>query len=288
MRERWKQAFWILVSAAVVLSVAFASLVLLNTYPNLLMLHPGDFEGQVELAIVCVAIYLAAVRWIERRPATELSPHHALQSLAAGLLGGIALVSLIIEILWIVGVFQPEKAGAFGALGRGFVYMLAVAVREEIMYRGVMFRLCSKIVGTWGALLVSAAWFAASHATNPGATTTGLLVIALAGVLFGAAYTATGRLWLPIGLHLGWNFAEGSIFGTVVSGHDIGPSLIQGTMHGPNIWTGGEFGPEASIAGLAVTLAVTAYFVWRIAKLERAEPPIWSDAGRARVTTAAA
>ena len=287
MRERWKQAFWILVSAAVVLSVAFASLVLLNTYPNLLMLHPGDFEGQVELAIVCVAIYLAVVRWIERRPATELSPHHALQALAAGLLGGIALVSLIIAILWIVGVFQPEKAGAFGALGRGFVYMLAVAVREEIVYRGVMFRLCSKVVGTWGALLVTAAWFAASHATNPGASTTGLLVIALAGVLLGAAYAATGRLWLPIGLHLGWNFAEGSIFGTVVSGHDIGPSLIQGKMHGSTVWTGGDFGPEASIVGLAVTLAITAFFVWRIAKLERAEPPIWSDVGRAPVTTAA-
>ena len=84
MRERWKQAFWMLVSAATVLSVAFASLVLLNTYPDLLMMHPGDFEGQVELAIVCVAIYLAAVRWIERRPATELSPHHALRALAAG------------------------------------------------------------------------------------------------------------------------------------------------------------------------------------------------------------
>jgi uncharacterized protein len=179
--------------------------------------------------------------------------------------------------LWLAGVYQPDGWGSFSALGRGFVFMLAVAVREEILYRGLLFRLFSKIVGTWGALLLSAGWFASSHATNPGVTFVSLSAIALAGVMFGAAYAASGRLWLPIGLHLGWNFAEGSVFGTAVSGHDIGPSLIQGKLNGPDILTGGAFGSEASIAMVIVLLAAATYFLWRIVRLKRAEPPMWGD-----------
>ena len=117
-------------------------------------------------------------------------------------------------------------------------------------------------------------------AINPGATLTGLLNVALAGVLLGAAYAATGQLWLPIGLHLGWNFAEGPIFGTAVSGTDMGPSLIVGDLDGPAILTGGEFGPEASIVGVAVVLAAATFLLWRIVRLKCAEPPIWSDAKR--------
>src|SRR5471030_2266301 len=81
-----------------------------------------------------------------------------------------------------------------------------------------------------------------------GATIGSSVAIALeAGILLGAAYALTGRLWLPIGLHLGWNFAEGSIFGMAVSGGSQKGSLITGELHGSNLLTGGVFGPEASI-----------------------------------------
>lgn len=280
MQTRWKQAGLIALSTLAVGLAVVASLLLLRNYPNSLMANPSQFEGQLDLAAVSLLSYLAAVRWIERRVPTEFSLRHALRVLAAGTLAGIALLSLVMAILWVAGTYRPEGWGSLSSLGRGFVFMLAVAVFEEILYRGLLFRLCSKVVGTWGALLLSATLFAATHAINPGATPTGLLNVALAGALLGAAYAATGRLWLPIGLHLGWNFAEGPLFGTAVSGTDIGPSLIVGDLEGPVILTGGEFGPEASIVGVAVVLAAATFLLWRIVKLKCAEPPIWRDAKR--------
>ena len=90
------------------------------------------------------------------------------------------------------------------------------------------------------------------------------IAIALeAGVLLGAAFALTQRLWLPIGLHLGWNFAEGSIFGMSVSGGKATGSLFAGTLHGRNLFTGGAFGPEASIVAVVICLAAAVVLLWR-------------------------
>jgi hypothetical protein len=275
MREFCKQVGLVLLSTVLVWSIMRGSLWLLNTYPQRLMFHPGDFEGQIELAIVTLVAYLASVKWIERRAATELGPRDAPVALLAGVLTGVALMSLVVGILWAAHVFQPSGRGAFSALGRGFVYMLAVAVREEILYRGLVFRLCAKLTGTWAALAISGLYFAAWHAANPGATLPGVLADALAGVWLAAAYAATRQLWLPIGLHLGWNFAQGPLFGAAVSGHDIGPSLIQGRLSGPAILTGGDYGLEASAVGLAVVSFATLVMVLRLARMKMAEPPDW-------------
>lgn len=159
--------------------------------------------------------------------------------------------------------------------------MLAVlaGILEELLFRGLLFRLSSKILGTWGALLVTSALFGAAHAANPGATVSSSLAIALeAGILLGAAYAATGRLWLPIGLHLGWNFTEGSLFGMTLSGNAMGSGLIRGSLDGPQILTGGEFGPEASIVAVILCLCLAAYFIRRIIKFNRVEPPVWRRA----------
>jgi hypothetical protein len=103
------------------------------------------------------------------------------------------------------------------------------------------------------------------------------LAIALeAGVLLDTAYAATTRLWLPIGLHVGWNFTEGSLFGMSVSGGAMSGGLLQGSLSGPRILTGGQFGPEASIVAVLVCLAAALYFIHRIVKLDHAQPPVWS------------
>ena len=114
---------------------------------------------------------------------------------------------------------------------------------------------------------------------NPGATIRSSVAIALeAGVLLGAAYAATQRLWLPIGLHAGWNFTEGSLFGMTLSGNTMGVGLLRGSLSGPQILTGGAFGPEASIVAVMVCLVAAMYFLWRIVKLHRAEPAMWNIA----------
>lgn len=100
-----------------------------------------------------------------------------------------------------------------------------------------------------------------------------------AGVLLGAAYALTGRLWLPIGLHIAWNFTEGSIFGMSVSGNTTAgfgdAGLLRGTLSGPRILTGGAFGPEASVVAVLVCFLVAVYLLYRTVKLGRIEPPAW-------------
>jgi membrane protease YdiL (CAAX protease family) len=259
--------------AVVVAFAAYLFLIKRTEIQSVLVAYAG-------LSIVCLATYLAAVTWIERRLPAEFSLRNALPVCAAGFVAAVALFSLVMAILWIAGVYQPQGLNAFDSLGIGsaFLFWLAVGAQEEILYRGLLFRLFSKVVGTWGALLLSAAIFGALHGTNPGATIPGLLSTALAGVLLGAAYALTGRLWLPIGLHAGWNFAEGAVFGTLVSGNDVGGGMISGTLNGPVTLTGGRFGPEASVVAVVLLVACTAVLLWRIARLRRTEPPIWSGA----------
>jgi hypothetical protein len=119
--------------------------------------------------------------------------------------------------------------------------------------------------------------FGLAHLANPAATVTSSVAIALeAGILLGATYAATQRLWLPIGLHVGWNFTEGSVFAMTISGHTIATGLLKGSLSGAPLLTGGAFGPEASLVAVLVCLAAALFFLWRVVKLHRVEPPIWS------------
>jgi membrane protease YdiL (CAAX protease family) len=161
-------------------------------------------------------------------------------------------------------------------------------VFEEITFRGILFRASSRIVGTWGALLFTASIFGLAHLGNKGATfSSGVAIMLEAGILLGAAYALTGRLWLPIGLHIAWNFTEGSIFGMSVSGNSLAglgdSGLLRGTLSGSPILTGGAFGPESSVVAVAVCFIVAVYLLYRTVKLGRIEPPAWNQERAAAV-----
>ncbi|HMK30987.1 MAG TPA: CPBP family intramembrane glutamic endopeptidase [Terriglobales bacterium] len=268
MRKTWKEVgLGFLNLLAVVVVILLAQPVLRRVMPS---------AGGLVLGLTCLAAYVAGSRWIERRSPSELAPGRAVPETAAGLAGGIALFSSVMIILRMAGVYHPAGWGNAHQLATGFALALLAGITEEILFRGLLFRLSSKILGTWGALLLTAALFGAAHAANRGATISSSLAIALeAGILLGASYAATQRLWVPIGLHVGWNFAEGSLFGMTLSGNVEKAGLIAGSLAGPRILTGGEFGPEASIVAVLVCLVAAAFFIWRILKLHRAEPPVW-------------
>ena len=109
------------------------------------------------------------------------------------------------------------------------------------------------------AFAVAALVFGALHLANPGATALAGATVAVAGLMFCALYALTGRLWVPIGFHLAWNFAQGYLFGAAVSGNDLGGSIAVSTARpGAPAWlTGGTFGPEASVFALLLVSAVT-------------------------------
>ena len=186
-------------------------------------------------------------------------------------------------ILWVLGAASVGGFGGFGGVGPPFATAIAAAVGEEIVFRGVVYRRLEDRLGTTIALVVSAAAFGLVHAGNPGANWASTLAIALeSGVLLGLAYAATRSLWLPIGLHFGWNFTEGGIFGAAVSGGQ-NSGLIHAHLVGPPLLTGGAFGPEASLAALVVSLSASIALAWYVVHTGRWCPPRW----RSRRTGAA-
>jgi uncharacterized protein len=219
---------------------------------------PAALIEALLLVVAVLATYYAYVRAIERRPVSELARAGALTETVCGALLGAALFSLVMLTLLLLAVAQLGRGASTAPVLYAFAAAVLAGVWEESLFRGVLFRIVEERFGSWIALGFSAALFGGLHGFNPGATLVSDLAIALeAGVLLGAAYMYSRRLWLPIGLHIGWNFTEGGIFGASVSGgHAHG--LLTTALEGPDLLTGGSFGPEASLIAVLLCCALGA------------------------------
>ena len=136
---------------------------------------------------------------------------------------------------------------------------LLVGVVEEVVFRGILFRLITDKWNITVGLTTSSLLFGLAHLGNPGATLWAALAIALAsGCLFGMAYAYHQTIWVPIGMHWAWNYLEGGVFGCAVSGLPLDNlPLITPRISGPDILTGGAFGPEASIICVALGIVLS-------------------------------
>jgi hypothetical protein len=125
--------------------------------------------------------------------------------------------------------------------------------------RALLLRLLWRAFGPVPAFIVAALVFGALHLANPGATPLAGATVVMAGLMFCTLYALTGRLWVPIGLHLAWNLTQGYLFGATVSGNTLGGSIAVSTAHpGAAAWlTGGSFGPEASVVALLLVSSAT-------------------------------
>lgn len=236
-------------------------------------LHAPGYSGDwmtigasLVFAAALVGLYTALVRWMEQRAARELAPR-AIQAVA-GIILGLALFSSVFGLLYLIGVVRWQGVSArFDPIPMLSVSILA-AVGEELAFRGALFRIVEESFGTTSALVISAAVFGLLHALNPGATVVSTTAIALeAGILLGAAYALTRNLWLPIGLHFGWNFTEGGIFGVSVSGGPAAKGIFSVSLTGRTLLTGGSFGPEASV--IAIVVCLTAAVVLLVLTVRR-------------------
>jgi membrane protease YdiL (CAAX protease family) len=127
-----------------------------------------------------------------------------------------------------------------------FVSFILVGWNEELLSRGYHLQTIASGLNLFWGVIISSAVFGLLHLGNPNATWVSAAGIFFAGVYLAYGYIRTSQLWLPIGLHIGWNFFEGVVFGFPVSGLDI-YALTRITVHGPELWTGGAFGPEAGL-----------------------------------------
>ena len=212
----------------------------------------------VLVAALALVAYRGVVRRTEHRDPVEAGRAGAGRGLGLGLLVGALWSAAVVACVAAGGGYRVEGTGsltvALGLVG----FLVAGAVTEELMFRGLLLRLVEERTGTWVALAVSGVLFGAMHLLNPDATLWGAVAIAVeAGGVLGAAYVATRSLWLPIGLHIGWNVTLGAVFGAGVSGSDLPQGLLHGVTSGPVLLSGGEFGPEASIWAVAGGVLLT-------------------------------
>ncbi|MGW1101015.1 CPBP family intramembrane glutamic endopeptidase [Streptomyces sp. NPDC002455] len=214
-------------------------------------------------AVLAVLVYGWVVRRTEHRPSTEVAREGAGAAIGRGLLIGFAMFGAVITNIAVNAHYEinglGSVSGAFGLLG----FMAAAAVTEEVLYRGVLFRIIEERTGTWIALALTSVVFGASHLLNPDASLWGAIAIAIeAGGMLAAAYAATRNLWVPIGLHFGWNFAAAGIFSTEVSGNETPQGLLDTATSGPTWVTGGAFGPEGSVYTVLFGVLITLGFLW--------------------------
>ncbi|MGW8066657.1 CPBP family intramembrane glutamic endopeptidase [Streptomyces ziwulingensis] len=217
----------------------------------------------VTVAALAVLVYGWVVRATEHRPAPDVAREGAAARTGRGFAIGTGMFAAVIVNLFVSGHYDVDGLGSVtGALGL-FGFMAAAAVTEEVVYRGVLFRIIEEHIGTYLALASTGLLFGFSHLLNEHATLWGGLAIAIeAGFMLAAAYAATRSLWLPIGVHFGWNFAAAGVFSTEVSGNGTDQGLLDASTSGPELLTGGDFGPEASVYAVGFGALLTLVFLW--------------------------
>jgi membrane protease YdiL (CAAX protease family) len=220
--------------------------------------------------------YLLLVKVIERRAVRELAPARLAPDGALGLVAGALLFSAVVGMLWLLGSYHvvgsnPDARWLAAAITVG----LGAGIGEEIVCRGVLYRILEEGLGSWIALLVSALLFGAAHLNNPGATLWAGAAIAIeAGILLALIYLVTRSLWACMGLHAAWNFVQGTVYGIPVSGTKADGWLVS-TRSGPDWLSGGVFGAEASVIALLLCSLVSAGLLAIALRRGLIVPPSW-------------
>ena len=275
--ERRPRAGWRLLGYGLIFFVAMllAELAMGSTF---MLARPGEPPPWASQAFFTL-FYLGAVllatglarRFLDKRPFLDLGLRLSrgwwADLLFGAALGGV-LMAGIYAVEWAAGWLEFRgfawQAMDWGQLltlfAAAFCTYVVVGINEELMMRGYVLQNLAEGLNVVWAVLISSAIFGLLHLGNPYASGVSTVNIAVAGVFLAAGYLVTRSLWLPIGLHFGWNFFQGTVFGFPVSGTG-GFHLIRQTVAGPAWATGGPFGPEAGLTGLAA-MAVGTALIW--------------------------
>ena len=212
-------------------------------------------------ALPAPALYVGYVRLIERRRVVELAADRLAGDLGIGFALGLGLCTTTILVLLIAQVARIELDAGLAAIVPALLFAFGAALAEEILFRGIVFRIIEERLGSWIAFAISAALFGTLHLLHEHASFTTAIAIALeAGVLLGAAYMSARRLWLPIAIHAGWNFGQLGVFGVPGSGPG-GHGFWALHLTGPSLWTGGDAGPDSSPVAILACLALAVAFL---------------------------
>lgn len=206
--------------------------------------------------------------------------------LGRGVALGAALIGVSGLILFAGGVYRGSDPSLNGGIWAGIMLSVGAAVGEEVFFRGVLLRLLEARFGSTVAVVTLSVVFGLVHVSNGGAGIIGAVAIVLsAGLLLNVSYVLTRRLWLPMGIHFGWNAMQAAFLGTDVSGSGSGRGLFRGELPGPEWLAGGTMGLEGSVVVIVLGLAAGAWLTRRALVSGRWRR--WA-AARAEVATAKA
>jgi len=271
------RAGWRLTLQTIMMAVIFIGIVI---SPFNLLEPPteSDFNMVTEVtlfAVFTLTVYIAR-RFLDRRSFASLGLKINTQTLTDVLAGvGIAFVIMGLIYLaenalgWLTFESFAWEVEPIGAVISGILIFLALYIlvgwTEELLFRGYQLQTLASGLNLFWAVFISSAVFGIAHLITPNASWVSATLIFLIAMFLAYCYVRTKQLWLYIGLHIGWNFFEGVVFGFQVSG--LNPyHVIRHQVTGPELWTGGSFGPEAGLiilpalaVGTALIYAYTRY-----------------------------
>jgi hypothetical protein len=179
-------------------------------------------------------------------------------------------------VIYLKNGFQVVSVNPVSFIIIPLTVAFTVAIFEEILIRGIIFRIVEEKLGSYISLILSAIIFGALHLMNPESSFISAACVAVeGGLLLGAAYIYSRNLWLPIAIHFAWNFMQSGIFGAITSGNEKTNSLLSTQITGSKLITGGEFGPEGTIQAIIFCLIATIILMTLNTKSNKLIKPYW-------------
>jgi membrane protease YdiL (CAAX protease family) len=256
LRAGWRLLLQTLFMGLILLGFTFPLSILAFIKPELIT--SPILNALVSFTMFTVSVFIARL-WLDRRSLTSLGLSvnmRALKDILVGILITLPMIGLIYAILWGIGWLTFENfawqvdplSTVFKETLVVFIIFVLVGWSEELLSRGYHLQTIESGLNTFWAVVLSSVIFGILHLGNENSESILFVSIGifLAGVFLAYGYLRTRQLWLPIGLHIGWNFFEGAVFGFPVSGMST-YQLMRITINGPELWTGGPFGPEAGL-----------------------------------------
>lgn len=253
---------FLLAIIALILGIIYG--ILLALFPAAQGADPLLASQAIMLIAVIASVYLGR-RWLDRRSFLSLGlswNRRTLQDIGMGFLTAALMMGLIFLIEWGFGWLSFQgfawRSESPAQVAMGLFNMLLIfsvgGCAEELLHRGYWLQNLEEGLSLFWAVILSSVFFSITHLANPYFDIAALLGLFASGVFLAYGYVRTRLLWLPIGLHIGWNLFESTIFGFAVSGLDGLPRVISQTVSGPKVITGGAFGPEAGLVLLPALL----------------------------------
>ncbi|HTQ28855.1 MAG TPA: type II CAAX endopeptidase family protein [Puia sp.] len=277
-----KIGFFPLTRMIIGIGVVVAATVLGEWIKNLLNEHSSlpDFAKQITGVLLQVALalfgYIRLFRVYEKRKISELSLASLPRNALAGFSIGFFIQSLSVFMLYLAGDYHITGINPLSTLMSGLMFGITAGFIAELILRGIAFRLLEEWLGTRISLAIFMLFFAVMHINQPGATWLSILSITIhSGLLLSAGFIYSRSLWLPIFLHLSWDFAEPGIYGGANPGTSDHSGLFISQIQGPGLFTGGQLGPGTSLQATMFCLITALWFLWLAKREGRFIKPGW-------------